>query len=68
MKKSMCECSGCRKTATAKTQSGRRICEDHLKEFRRLRRSGKKITHFFKEKCIGHLGDYAVYADIAVKI
>ena len=71
MKKYICECCGCRKTATVKVKNGHRICEDHAKEFRRLRRAGKKVTHFYKEIRLGHFGDYCehdVCTDVIIKL
>lgn len=77
MKKHICECSGCSKTATVKLRNGHRICEDCAKALRRRRRSGKKPRYFFKEVPIGHLGvgfygpgdpGLNVYNDVPVKL
>ena len=68
MKRYICECSGCHKTATVKLRNGHRICEDCVKEFRRLKRAGKKITGFYKEVLIGNLGgEFNIYTDVPVK-
>ena len=67
MKKRICECSGCNKTATVKLRNGHAICEDCLKKFRRMRRSGKKVTGFLKEVLVGHLEEFNLYTEVAVK-
>lgn len=67
MKKYICECSGCYKTATVKIKNGHRICEDHAKEFRR-KRHGKKIAGFWKEIHIGNIGEFKLYTDVLVKM
>ena len=68
MKKYICECSGCNKTATIKLRNGHRICEDHAKFFRRKKRAGKKILGFYKEVLIGNLGEFNIYTDVFVKL
>jgi hypothetical protein len=68
MKKDMCECSGCRKTATVKIGHGHMICEDCAKALRRLKKAGKKPRYFFKEKLLGHLGDPKDHFDICIDI
>ena len=54
MKKKMCECGGCRKTATVRLRNGHWICEDCAKEIRRVKRYSK-VRGFFKEVLFGHL-------------
>ena len=74
MKKHICECSGCNKTATVKLRNGHRICEDCAKILRRHSWkkdgcTGKRVRGFFKEVLIGHLGgDFNIYADVFVKL
>lgn len=68
MKRHICECSGCKKTATIKLRNGHRICEDCNKEFRRLKRAGKKLKGFYKEVLIGHLDDkFDICTDVVIK-
>lgn len=68
MKKDICEVGGCRKVGTVKLRNGHKICEDHAKALRRLKRSGKKPTVFFKEVLVGHLGDPKNHFDICVDV
>lgn len=68
MKKDICECGGCRKTATVKLRNGHRICEDHAKALRRMKKAGKKPKYLFKEVLVGHLGDPKDHFDICVDI
>jgi len=68
MKKHICECGCCRKTATVKIRNGHRICEDHAKEIRRLIRSGRDIRGFCKEVLVGHVGEFDVCTDVFVKL
>lgn len=74
MKKYICECVGCRKTATVRLRNDHRICDDHDKGFRRLKRAGKKLKAFYKEVLIGHLslgpGDkgFDICRDVVVKL
>lgn len=72
MKKNICECGGCHKTATVKIHNGHRICEDCAKLLRRMKNAGKKPKYLFKEVLVGHLGDpkehMDLYVDIPVKL
>ena len=68
MKKHICECSGCNKTATVKLRNGHRICEDCHKVLRRRINAGEKVDGFFKEILIGHLGEFDLYTDVFVKL
>lgn len=68
MKKNICECGGCKKTATIKLRNGHRICEDHAKAIRRLKKAGKKPYCLFKEVLVGHLGNPKNHIDICVDV
>ena len=67
-KKNICECGGCHKTGTVKLRNGHYICEDHAKAIRRLKRSGKKPKYLFKEKLVGHLGEFDICVDVPIKL
>lgn len=61
MKKHICECGGCRKTATVKLKNGHRVCEDCYKG---IRRTGAKVI--WKEALVGHLGDPKDHIDLCI--
>ena len=76
MKKKMCECSGCRKTATVRLRNGHWICEDCMKYLRKAKHT-RKVRGFYKEVYIGRLGvgyfgpgdpGIAIYNDVFVKL